>query len=255
MKQGSCVFFKIAVKTPPALIVFNMWLIPMSAVTDNVDEKWKEKLFIACYCSQKYRNWQASSSTISSNAESDEQLKNERSESGFDSINDGIFNSNHGDIMHIPLNIPLPPSRTPPQVPIAISDFSPQLSPVPIRKFPKQPIPDINFIESTPSPVLKGNHDENLCLIESDKSDERSWKSKIDELNDEALERLSKSNIRKEGIIAETIKHDELDLDIRIYPKDRLWVLWAFCDFFQFWFRQQYRENDNSCHHFERILV
>lgn len=147
-------------------------------------------------------------------------MKNERSESGFDSINDGVFNSNHADIMHISLNIPLPPSRTPPQVPIAISDYSPQPSPIPMRKFHKQPIPDINFIESTPSPVLKGNHDGNLCLIENGKCDERSWK--VDELNDEASEQLSELNTRKEGIIAETIKHDELDLDIKIYPKDRV---------------------------------
>lgn len=123
--------------------------------------------------------------------------------------------------MHIPLNIPLPPSRMPPRVPIAISDYSPQPSPMPTRKFHKPPIPDINFIESTPSPVLKGNHDGNLRLIGSGKSDERSWESemKVDELNDE---RLSKLNVRKEGIIADTIKHDEEDLGIKIYPKDRV---------------------------------
>lgn len=97
---------------------------------------------------------------------------------------------------------------------------------MPVRKFHKKPIPDINFIESTPSPVLKGNHDGNICLIESDKSDERSWESetKVNELNNEASERVSKINVRKEGIIAETIKHDEVDLNIKIYPKDRVWV-------------------------------
>lgn len=127
--------------------------------------------------------------------------------------------------MHIPLNIPLPPTRTPPNIPLAIGDFSPLASPMPVRKFHKQPIPDINFIESTPSPVLKGNHVENLVLIESGKSDESSSESeiKIDELNVEASKRSSSSNVRKEGIIADKIKHDEMEnLDIQVYPKDRV---------------------------------
>lgn len=145
-------------------------------------------------------------------------MKNERSESGFDSITDGMFN-NH-EIIHIPLNIPLPPARKPPEVPIAISDFSPLPSPVPARKFHKQPIPDINFIESTPSPVLKGNHDENHCIIENGISDDSSRESeiKIDELNVEP----SSLNARKEGIISDKIGQDEMeDLDIKVYPKNR----------------------------------
>lgn len=122
--------------------------------------------------------------------------------------------------MHIPLNIPLPPSRTPPEAPFAIGVYSPSPSPIPVRKLHKPPIPDINFIVSTPSPVTKGNH----FLIENGKSNESSWESeiKVDELNDEASERLSNSNIRKEGIIADKIKLDEMEnLDIKVYPKDR----------------------------------
>ena len=178
---------------------------------------------IKIFFSQKYREWHATSKSSSFN-ETNEQERNERSESGFDSINDGIFNSNHIEIMHIPLNIPLPPKRKPPEVPISNGDFTPQPSPVPVRKFQKQPIPDINFIESTPSPILKGNHDENLCLIESGKSDDSSWENeiKIDELNVEASKRLSHSNVRKEGIIADKIKQDEMEnLDIKVYPKER----------------------------------
>lgn len=150
--------------------------------------------------------------------------KNERSESGFDSINDGMFNSNHQDFMHIPLNIPLPPTRKPPEAPIANGDYSPLASPMPIRKFHKQPIPDINFIESTPSPTPRGNRDENHDLIESGKSDENSRESeiKIDELNVELSERLSHSNERKEGIIADKIMQDEIEnLEIEMNPKDR----------------------------------
>jgi hypothetical protein len=203
-------------------------------------------VYLSCFCSQqKYREWLSASPTVSQN-ESDDEHKNERkffqqyttinidffssfqsqffiagSESGFDSINDGMFNGN--SFMHIPLNIPLPPARKPPNAPISLGDFSPQHSPVPPRKFHKQPIPDINFIESTPSPILshKGNqiHDENQCLIENDKSDESSrldGEIKIDELNVEA----SNLNVRKEGIIADKIEQDE-HLDIKIFPKDR----------------------------------
>lgn len=149
------------------------------------------------------------------------------SESGFDSINDGMLNGNN--FMHIPLNIPLPPSRQPPNVPITLGDFSPQHSPVPLRKFHKQPIPDINFIESTPSPTLKGNHVENHCLIEKIESDEtcRESEIKIDELNVEA----SKSNVRKEGIIADKIEQHE-HLDIKVFPKDRAWVPFVFPFFY-----------------------
>lgn len=152
--------------------------------------------------------------------------KNERSESGFDSINDGMFNSNHHDFMHIPLNIPLPPTRKPPEEPIANGDYSPQASPMPMRKFHKQPIPDINFIESTPSPTPpRGFPDENHCLIENGKSDEKSREGeiKIDELNVELLEqRLSNFNERKEGIIADKIMQDEIEnLEIKMFPKDR----------------------------------
>lgn len=123
--------------------------------------------------------------------------------------------------MHIPLNIPLPPTRKPPEAPIAIGDYSPLASPLPIRKLHKQPIPDINFIESTPSPTPKGNHDGNHGLIESGKSNEsdensRESEIKIDELNS------SNSNERKEGIIADKIMLNEIEnLDIKIFPKDR----------------------------------
>lgn len=184
----------------------------INVVTDN-----SEKTFVLCYCLQRYRDWQ----TVPVPTNDDEDVpKNERSESGFDSITDGIFNSNHHDIVHIPLNIPLPPARKPPEVPIAISDFTPQPSPMPSRKFHKQPIPDINFIESTPSPVLKGNHDENQHLIEYVKSDESSRESeiKIDELNVEP----SDLNVRKEGIIADKIRQEEMeDWKIKVYAKDR----------------------------------
>lgn len=126
-----------------------------------------------------------------------------------------MFNAN---FMHIPLNIPLPPARKPPNVPISLGDFSSQHSPIPPRKFHKQPIPDINFIESTPSPILKGNQDENHCLIENGKSDEnrQNGKIKIDELNVEA----SNLNVRKEGISGDKIEQNE-HLDIKIFPKDR----------------------------------
>lgn len=130
-----------------------------------------------------------------------------------------MFNASGNNFMHIPLNIPLPPARKPPNVPISLGDFSPQHSPIPLRKFHKQPIPDINFIESTPSPILKGNHDENHCLIENGKSDESSLQDgeiKIDELNVEA----SNINVRKEGISGDKIEQNEY-LDIKIFPKDR----------------------------------
>lgn len=157
---------------------------------------------------------------MSSHGDETDEQKNERSESGFDSINDGMFNGNQTDYIHIPLNIPLPPARKPPEVPIAISDFSAHSSPMPARKFHKQPIPDINFIESTPSPVLKGNHD---CFIEnggiSDESSSRdSSETNVDELNVEP----SELNVRKEGIIADKIeKHEMEQLEIKVYPKDR----------------------------------
>lgn len=145
-----------------------------------------------------------------------------------------MFSSNHHDIIHIPLNIPLPPARKPPDVPAAISDFTPLSSPMPVRKFHKQPVPDINFIESTPSPILRGNHDENLWLIENCKSDESSRESeiKIDELNVEP----PSLNVRKEGIIADKIKQHEMeDLEIQVYLKDRMWEYLATpCDIFQF---------------------
>lgn len=182
----------------------------------NVSSAVTDKILV---CLQKYREWQTPKPSTARNDDSDEQ-KNERSESGFDSINDGMFNSDHHDIIHIPLNIPLPPQRSPPEVPIAISDFSPLPSPMPLRKLHKQPIPDINFIESTPSPVLKGNHDENHDLIENGKSDENSRESeiKIDELNVEQ----ANLNVRKGGIIADKIRQEEMeDLEIKVYPKER----------------------------------
>lgn len=173
---------------------------------------------------QKYREWQTASTTFNESVTGAAEEKNERSESGFDSINDGTFNSNHQDFMHIPLNIPLPPTRKPPEAPIAIGDYSPQASPTPMRKFRKQPIPHINFIESTPSPTPKGNRDENHVLIENGKSDENCEETeiKIDELNVELSERLPNSNERKEGIIAGKVMQDEIEnLDIKMLPKDR----------------------------------
>jgi hypothetical protein len=123
-------------------------------------------------------------------------------------------------MFNFPLNIPLPPARKPPTVPISLGEFSPQHSPVPLRKFPKQPIPGLNFIDSTPSsPIPKGNYDENHCLIENVKSDENSQHDgeiKIDELNIEA----SSLNVRKEGIIADKIEQDD-SFEIKIFPKDR----------------------------------
>lgn len=148
----------------------------------------------------------------------DDQQKNERSESGFDSITDGMFNSNHHDLIHIPLNIPLPPTRTPPKVP---KDFTPLPSPMPSRKPHRQTVPEINFIESTPSPVLRGNHHGNRDLIENGEI-ARESEIKVDELNDELEKRLSSSNVRKEGIIADKIMLDEMEnLDIKKYPKDK----------------------------------
>lgn len=175
---------------------------------------------------QKYRGeWKATLTSPASNANTgdlnDDQKKNERSESGFDSITDGMFNSNHHDFIHIPLNIPLPPTRTPPKVPIAFGDYTPLSSPMPTRKPHRQTVPEINFIESTPSPELKGNHHGNRDLIENGES-ARESEIKVDELNDELEKRLSGSNVRKEGIIADKIMLDEMEnLDIKKYPKDK----------------------------------
>jgi hypothetical protein len=156
----------------------------------------------------------------------DNNTKSERSESGFDSINDGILNG-------IALNIPLPPTREAPQPPIQ-ADYSPQQSPMPCRKFHKQPIPDINFIDLTPSPVLKGNHvgenyqqqlDANLAqhLIENQRNNDEEKNNheceiKIDELN----VKIESSNVRK-GIMSDRIASEEFeDLEIGTFlPKDR----------------------------------
>jgi hypothetical protein len=171
-------------------------------------------------------NVASSTSTFSLHQNDDDNnTKSERSESGFDSINDGILNG-------IVLNIPLPPTREAPQPPIE-ADYSPQQSPMPCRKFHKQPIPDINFIELTPSPVLKGNHaaenyqqqlDANLAhLIENQRNNEEKEKNnqeceiKIDELN----VKIESSNVRK-GIMSDRIGNEELeDLEIGTFPKDR----------------------------------
>lgn len=166
----------------------------------------------------------ASSPSISFPQNDDNNTKSERSESGFDSINDGILNG-------IALNIPLPPTREAPQPPIE-ADYSPQQSPMPCRKFHKQPIPDINFIELTPSPVLKGNHaeenyqqqlDANLAhLIENQRNNDEEKNNqeceiKIDELN----VKIESSNVRK-GIMSDKIASEELeDLEIGTFPKDR----------------------------------
>lgn len=150
-------------------------------------------------------------------------VKDERSESGFDSINDGVMNGNNA---LIPLNIPLPPTRQAPQPPVA-ADYSPQQSPMPTRKFHnKQPIRNINFIDDlTPSPVPKGNQndhhrqltDANLRLIENQRNNHEN-EIKIDELN----VIIEGSNVRKEGIISEKINNEELeDFEIRSHPKDR----------------------------------
>jgi hypothetical protein len=157
-------------------------------------------------------------------------MKNERSESGFDSINDGILNSN---IIHIPLNIPLPPTRAAPQPPVE-ADFSPQHSPIPLRKMQKQSTPNINFIESTPSPVhRKGNQNHEDCnnddeadmdshLIENKRNDganNHESEMKIDELNS-GIEVLS--NVRKEGVMSEKIKSEEIEeFEIKSFPKDK----------------------------------
>lgn len=167
-------------------------------------------------------------------------MKNERSESGFDSINDGILNNNN---IHIRLNIPLPPTREAPLPPVE-TDYSPQQSPMPLRKFHhnKQPILNINFIDLTPSPVVvipMGNHngkiysndddqqqqqqliDANLLLIENQRksNDDVESEIKIDELN-VIIE--SSNNVRKEGIISEKIRNEELeDFEIRTHSKDR----------------------------------
>lgn len=154
-------------------------------------------------------------------------MKNERSESGFDSINDGILSSN---IIHIPLNIPLPPTRFPPQPPVE-ADFSPQHSPIPLRKMQKQSTANINFIESTPSPVLRGNHEDcnnddepgmDSHLIENKRNDvenNRESEIKIDELNSGMEELL---NVRKEGVLSEKIKSEEIEeFEIKSFPKDK----------------------------------
>lgn len=176
---------------------------------------------------QKYRVWHSQSSASSSvkcDATAENQtnhVKNERSESGFDSINDGILNGNN---IHIPLNIPLPPTREAPQPPVAAA-YSPQQSPMPLRKFHKQPIRNINFIDDlTPSPIPKGNHndhhrqltDVNLRLIENQRNNHEN-EIKIDELNV-----IIENSVRKEGIISEKINNEELeDFEIRSHPKDR----------------------------------
>lgn len=176
---------------------------------------------------QTYRifNHSQSKSSLNHNQNNNvESAKNERSESGFDSITDGIFNSN------IPLNIPLPPTRIPPKPPIE-NDFSPQQSPVPCRKHHTQPIPNINFIESSPSPTLEGNHEDDFNmksarLIEDENGigcggswQQRESEIKIDELNDS----LADVNVRKGGFISEKIKHEDLEeLEIKVYPKDRM---------------------------------
>lgn len=156
-------------------------------------------------------------------------MKNERSESGFDSINDGILNN----IIHIPLNIPLPPTREPPQPPVE-ADYSPQHSPIPLRKMQKQSTPNINFIESTPSPVLRGpggNHEDynsddeadiDSHLIENKRNDvENNHESeiKIDELNS-GIQAIW--NVRKEGVISDKIKNEDIEeFEIKSFPKDR----------------------------------
>jgi hypothetical protein len=182
---------------------------------------------------QNYREWNSQSLKFSKNknilnavetTDGDQQhLKNERSESGFDeSINDGIFNNNNNqNCIHIPLDIPLPPTRVPPPIE---ADFTPQPTPIPYRKFQKQPISNINFIDATPSPILEGkrtdwnNNEKNISLIENVGNNHSESEIKIDELN----VNLVKSNVRKEGIISEKIKHEELeDFEIKVYPKDR----------------------------------
>lgn len=195
----------------------------------------REEVFV--YCLQKYREWQTAARSPSPSAAvnvgdaDDDKQKNERSESGFDSITDGMFNSDQHNFIHIPLNIPLPPTRTPPKVPIAVGDYTPLSSPIPTRKPHRQTVPEINYIESTPSPVLRGNHHGNRDLIENGESAMES-EIKVDELNNELEMRLSGSNVRKEGILADKIMLDEMEnLDIKKHPKDKAWekfydVIW-----------------------------
>jgi hypothetical protein len=171
---------------------------------------------------QTYREYShsQSKSSLNHNQNNVDSGKNERSESGFDSITDGIFTGNTSK-QFIRLNIPLPPTREPPRPPIE-NDFSPQHSPIPCRKHHTQPIPNINFIESSPTHTPLGNHEDDddfniraLRLIESSGEKE----IKIDELND----RLTDRNERKGGFISEKIKHEDLeDLEIKVYPKDRM---------------------------------
>ncbi|CRK93044.1 CLUMA_CG006546, isoform A [Clunio marinus] len=186
----------------------------LSTVPSNIDEHVYKHRYRDC--NEAAISWDQNKSD-----NFDVQTKQERSESGFDSINDGLSINNTNDFNHIQLNIPLPPTRKPPEAPIASADFSPQQSPVPIRKFHRQTIPDINFIESTPSPILKGNHNETQFLIESNESNDirnRESEIKIDELHVEP----SSLNMRKEGIIAERINVGEMEeFQIKIYPKDR----------------------------------
>lgn len=96
-----------------------------------------------------------------------------------------------------------------------------------MRKNHKKPIPDINFIESTPSPVLKGNHEDDYFLIENGNDNENTRQSeiKIDELNVQLANHLSDFSVRKEGIIADKIHQDEMgNLEIKVHPKERMYV-------------------------------
>ncbi len=108
-------------------------------------------------------------------------------------------------------SIPPPPKRTPPAIPHhhqQSEEFSSRLSPVPSRK-QKTPIPNINFIEATPSPILKRNHNE---MFESDT---------IDELNIVSNSTTNK-NSRKRGVISDKINDKEtISIEIPVFLKDK----------------------------------
>lgn len=99
----------------------------------------------------------------------------------------------------------------PPPAPKHIEDDESQHSPIPSRKPHVTEVPDINFIEATPSPVLKGNNNEIL----DPKND------LIDELN-VISNTSSERNIRKKGVISDKISHnDTINIEISVFLKDR----------------------------------
>lgn len=83
-------------------------------------------------------------------------------------------------------------------------EFSPLHSPMPLRKPYVTPVPDINFIEATPSPILKTTH--------------ADFEVKIDELN--VATRLSLHK-RKEGVLSDKINQKDNKLvEVNAFHKD-----------------------------------